>query len=343
DQEAVRAREFDLERLGVAAGAAFDRREHELAHRIALAPADQRGGTIRSRDRLAVMPGKAVAQNESPGLAVGRGLVLVDHLRLGLEIAVHREQRVVDHVAVVARDVGRGPDRIDVLQVGVRNDAQRRALGLTEAGSAKKRRSDCAADKGTTRELHVDLQLDEPRPKQAGRAKLPRCCGIGRFLTTAFWQSVCFHSDHRLPKITSISATNPGVSMRILVAMMKHETNTFSPIPTDLQRFRDWGMHEGEAVARAYRGTNHPLAAFLDIAEESGAEVVTPVAAEAMPSGPVQRAAYDYLTGRILDALAKGGFDAAFLDLHGAMAAEGEPDGEGGLLERMRQIAPALP
>jgi microcystin degradation protein MlrC len=131
--------------------------------------------------------------------------------------------------------------------------------------------------------------------------------------------------------------------MRFLVAMMKHETNTFSPIPTDLQRFRDWGLHEGDAVIRAYKGTNHPLAAFLDIAAQAGAEVVTPVAAEAMPSGPVARAAYDYLTGRILDALAKGGFDAAFLDLHGAMVAEDEPDGEGGLLERVRQIAPGLP
>ena len=131
--------------------------------------------------------------------------------------------------------------------------------------------------------------------------------------------------------------------MRFLVAMMKHETNTFSPIPTDLQRFRDWGLHEGEAVVTAYRGTNHPLAAFLDLAAEAGAEAVTPIAAEAMPSGPVQRAAYDYLTGRILDALGKGPYDAAFLDLHGAMVAEDEPDGEGGLLERMRAIAPRLP
>jgi microcystin degradation protein MlrC len=131
--------------------------------------------------------------------------------------------------------------------------------------------------------------------------------------------------------------------MKFLVAMMKHETNTFSPVPTDLQRFRDWGLHEGEAVVRAYRGTNHPLAAFLDIAAEAGAEVVTPVAAEAMPSGYVHRAAYDYLTGRILDALAKGGFDCALLDLHGAMVAEHEPDGEGALLSRMRAIAPDLP
>jgi microcystin degradation protein MlrC len=131
--------------------------------------------------------------------------------------------------------------------------------------------------------------------------------------------------------------------VRFLIATLKHETNTFSPIRTDLQRFRDWGLYEDEAVVRAYAGTNHPTAAFLDIAREMGAEVVTPVAAEAMPSGPVERGAYAYLTGRILEAVAQGGIDAAFLDLHGAMVAEDETDGEGALLERIRQIAPDLP
>lgn len=132
--------------------------------------------------------------------------------------------------------------------------------------------------------------------------------------------------------------------MRFLLAMMKHETNTFSPVPTPLQRFRDWGMHEGEAVVSAYRGTNHPIAAYLDIAAEAGAEIVTPIAAEGMPSGPVEREAYEYLTGRILDALRdQGPFDAAFLDLHGAMVPEGMVDGEGPLLKRMRAIAPDLP
>jgi microcystin degradation protein MlrC len=131
--------------------------------------------------------------------------------------------------------------------------------------------------------------------------------------------------------------------LKFLIAMMKHETNTFSPIPTDLQRFRDWGLHEGPAVVRAYKGTNHPTAAYLDLAEESGADVVTPIAAEAMPSGYVQREAYEYMSGRILDALAEGGFDAAFLDLHGAMVPEGEIDGEGPLLARMREMVPGLP
>ena len=99
--------------------------------------------------------------------------------------------------------------------------------------------------------------------------------------------------------------------MRILAAMLKHETNTFSPVPTDLARFRAWGLYEGEAVGQAYRGTNHPLAAYLDLADERGIEIATPVAAEAMPSGLVEREAYEYLTGLILDALRTGGFDGA--------------------------------
>ena len=131
--------------------------------------------------------------------------------------------------------------------------------------------------------------------------------------------------------------------MRLLLAMMKHETNTFSPIPTGLPRFRDWALHEGPAVAEVFAGTNHPLAAYLDLAREAGAEIVTPLAAEAMPSGPVEADAYAYLCDRILAALAKDRFDGAMLDLHGAMVAEGEADGEGGLLARMREIAPKLP
>lgn len=132
--------------------------------------------------------------------------------------------------------------------------------------------------------------------------------------------------------------------MRFLIAMLKHETNSFSPVVTDLQRFKNWGLHENENVITAYKGTAHPLAAFLDIAEREGAEVVTPVAAEAMPSGFVTREAYDYLTGLILTALREQGpFDAAMLDLHGAMVPEHLDDGEGPLLAAMRAIVPNLP
>ncbi len=38
--------------------------------------------------------------------------------------------------------------------------------------------------------------------------------------------------------------------MRLLLAMLKHETNTFSPVPTDLARFEAWGLARGSQVAR---------------------------------------------------------------------------------------------
>ncbi|MBV9521420.1 MAG: M81 family metallopeptidase [Alphaproteobacteria bacterium] len=130
--------------------------------------------------------------------------------------------------------------------------------------------------------------------------------------------------------------------MRLLIAMMKHETNTFSPVRADWQRFLDWGAYFGIEARRAYEGTAMPMAAYLDLAREAGAEIVTPLAAEAMPSGPVTADAYARMSDAILEAVAAG-CDAAMLDLHGAMVAETTEDGEGTLLERMRALAPGLP
>jgi len=130
--------------------------------------------------------------------------------------------------------------------------------------------------------------------------------------------------------------------MRALIAMMKHETNTFSPIVTDLTRFEAWGLHFGDAARRAYAGTAMPMGAYMELAEAAGADIVTPVAAEAMPSGPVAVDAYERLAEAICDAVLDG-CDVALLDLHGAMVAEHTMDGEGSLLERMRAIDPDLP
>lgn len=133
-----------------------------------------------------------------------------------------------------------------------------------------------------------------------------------------------------------------GGQMRILVAMMKHETNTFSPIPTSLDRFFEWGGHLGDDAYHAYKGTSMPFSAYIDVAEASGHKVLTPIAAEAMPSGIVQAEAYNFMKEKILDAV-RIGVDAALLDLHGAMVCETTDDGEGTLLHEMRKINPLLP
>lgn len=130
--------------------------------------------------------------------------------------------------------------------------------------------------------------------------------------------------------------------MRFVIAMMKHETNTFSPVPTPYESFANQAAYTGEDAYHAFKGTNTPMAAFIDLAEKENAKIVTPIAAEAWPSGTVQAEAYQRITDVICDAVAKG-CDALFLDLHGAMVSRNTDDGEGSLLERVRTIAPKLP
>jgi microcystin degradation protein MlrC len=135
-----------------------------------------------------------------------------------------------------------------------------------------------------------------------------------------------------------------SIAMRLLIAMMKHETNTFSPVPTPLSRFGlGPGPLYGEAAVAAYRGTGTGLGAYLDLAAREGAEIVLPIAAGAPPSRPVDDAAFEHIAAVICDAVAKRGFDGIMLDLHGAMVTESFEDGEGELLRRIRAIDPATP
>ena len=131
--------------------------------------------------------------------------------------------------------------------------------------------------------------------------------------------------------------------MRFVIAMMKHETNTFSPVPTPLARFGTGeGPLFGKAAYQALRGSSSAIGAFIDLAEAEGAEILTPVAADAPPSGPVEDGAYRAMSDAICEAV-RGGCDAVLLDLHGAMVTQSLEDGEGALLSRIRGIAPGIP
>ncbi|MBK9606005.1 MAG: M81 family metallopeptidase [Betaproteobacteria bacterium] len=133
--------------------------------------------------------------------------------------------------------------------------------------------------------------------------------------------------------------------MRVVIAQMKHETNTYSPVPTPLSRFAIGGggaPPEGRDAYDAYKGTGSAIGAFIDLAEAAGAEIEIPIAASAWPSGPVEDAAYEHIASRICAAVAKG-CDAVLLDLHGAMVTQTYEDGEGELLRRLRAIDAMVP
>ena len=135
---------------------------------------------------------------------------------------------------------------------------------------------------------------------------------------------------------------------RILVAMMSHETNTFSPVVTDLARFSRGGVGvkdqvplAGEEAIANFSGTKSCLGGYLKICAEEDAEVILPVAGDAAPSGPLEDEAFEYMAAAIVDAAAD--CDALLLDLHGAMVTKSHPDGEGELLRRLRNLRPEVP
>ncbi|MBT6086830.1 MAG: ABC transporter substrate-binding protein, partial [Rhodospirillaceae bacterium] len=133
---------------------------------------------------------------------------------------------------------------------------------------------------------------------------------------------------------------------RFVTAVFSHETNTFSSIQTPLKSFGRFsggnGPVSGDAAISAYRGTNMPVAAYIDLAEEAGAELNFAIAAQATPSGCAEDTVLEHVAEAVCDAV-RDGCDALFLDLHGGMVTLGFDDPEGELLSRVRAIAPDLP
>ena len=106
--------------------------------------------------------------------------------------------------------------------------------------------------------------------------------------------------------------------MKVMIARMNHETNTFSPVPTPFASFGPDGPTLGEAAYHQAKGSRTALGAFIEAAERRGADVTVAVNATANPSGRVDAAAYERLAGAIVEAV-RAGCDAILLDLHGAM------------------------
>ncbi|MGE8318786.1 MAG: M81 family metallopeptidase [Comamonas sp.] len=134
--------------------------------------------------------------------------------------------------------------------------------------------------------------------------------------------------------------------MRFVIALMRHETNTFAPATTPLASFNRGSDNDnplyGEKALRACAGTNNAAAAFIDLALRQGDEVVMPIMANAVPSGIVTAQAFEYMCSQIVASVAQG-CDAVLLDLHGAMVTEEFDDAEGELLRRIRAQSPGIP
>lgn len=135
--------------------------------------------------------------------------------------------------------------------------------------------------------------------------------------------------------------------MNYVIALVRHETNTFSPVSTHFEDFRrgasDSGPVFGQQALEVTKKTSSAAAAFIEHAEASGIETRFAIAANASPSGVVTKAAFERIVESVLEAIDE---DTALvmLDLHGAMVAEGIPDAEGVLAEKIRlKVGPTVP
>jgi microcystin degradation protein MlrC len=127
---------------------------------------------------------------------------------------------------------------------------------------------------------------------------------------------------------------------KAFIAWLNTETNTFSPMPTSYRSFAEGGylVHKGRHE-EDMKGSLLPVFTFRRLAEAQGWEVVESLTAVADPAGKTVRSVYETFRQEILDDLkAALPVDVVFLDLHGAMVADGYDDCEGDLLAHIREV-----
>ncbi len=128
--------------------------------------------------------------------------------------------------------------------------------------------------------------------------------------------------------------------MRLFIAGLETETNTFAPWPTGARAFAEGGLWRGDASAGGDAPENLVARLWRDLAAHDGHELVESVFAVAQPSGPTVQVVYEGLRDEILaDLRRQGPFDVVLMLLHGAMMATECDDCEADLTGRVRAIA----
>jgi microcystin degradation protein MlrC len=128
--------------------------------------------------------------------------------------------------------------------------------------------------------------------------------------------------------------------MKVFIAGIDTETNTFAPIPTGYQSFEETFLAHGDATRREINYCSNQLRIWRERAEARGWSVAESICTFAEPGGRIVRSAYERLRDELLtDLRSAGPVDVVVLALHGAMAADGCDDCEGDILARVREIA----
>jgi microcystin degradation protein MlrC len=123
---------------------------------------------------------------------------------------------------------------------------------------------------------------------------------------------------------------------RIGIIGFQHESNTFSPLATDLSQFT---IATGDELVERWAASYTEVAGFLRGLADEGLEAIPLYMAAATPSGTVTSEAFVHLVGSVDDALKSSpDLDGLLVAPHGAGVSADERDMDGFLLQRIRSI-----
>jgi microcystin degradation protein MlrC len=128
--------------------------------------------------------------------------------------------------------------------------------------------------------------------------------------------------------------------LRLFAATLATETNTFSPLPTSLEAYKEGVfLRPGEHPEDSPRMCTAPLWCARRRASRDGFTLIEGSCFAASPAGTTNQADYEFMRDEILGQLkAALPLDGVLLGLHGAMVAHGYDDVEGDIVARAREI-----
>ena len=133
---------------------------------------------------------------------------------------------------------------------------------------------------------------------------------------------------------------------KVLIGGMGHELASFVPGLTGLDKFRLYGLYEGDAIFDSKRGSADEVGAIIKMAKDEGIELIPSVYTHGHAGPTVTDEAYLYVKERILKVASqhRRELSGVILPLHGAMATESLEDPEGDLIRSVREIVgPQIP
>ncbi len=128
--------------------------------------------------------------------------------------------------------------------------------------------------------------------------------------------------------------------MRIFIAEFKQETNTFSPVPTNICDFERGYIIKGEEIKNTLKDTNTEVGGFIQVLEKNQeVEIIYGMAFWAVAAGRLVEKDFTVLLTNFLDCLKTAlPVDGILCAFHGALASETIDDCEAWILHKIRRI-----